>query len=124
MGRAQRLCPRLRKLALVAPGASTLMSNSAPSAKKRGWQWGLLTTVMSKLAGFCPLARNRERSYRLMGRLVTTSVMGPLPITAVGPAYQASPCDSLVTWPSESKRTLPVTRTGLKRGSREPPVAP
>ena len=46
-GRWQMLCPRVCRLALVEPGASTLKFAAAHSSKKCHWQCGDLTTMIS-----------------------------------------------------------------------------
>ena len=52
MGRWQTTCPSDRRLALVAPGASTLTSRPHQSANICGSQCGDLTTTRSKCSGF------------------------------------------------------------------------
>src|SRR5258706_15047891 len=92
---AQIVCPRLRTLALVDPGASTLISFAHQSANICGSQCGDFTTTMSKCRGSWPLAQNHERSNRLTGRVPTTSVALPACSTAVRPESHCQPNDSL-----------------------------
>ena len=110
-------------MALVEPGASTLIRRAAQASKKRCWQWGDLTITRSKFFGFWPCAKKSERSYKLTGRLVAIIVMLPASSTAVGPLFQMELWDSLINSPSANKRTLALISAGVKRsGSNVPPI--
>ena len=85
IGRAQTVCPSDFRLALVAPGASTLRFISTQSSKNWGSQCGDLTMVEWNSAGSRPLAKNNARSTSITARLVTTTVRLPEVRTAVGP---------------------------------------
>ena len=91
IGRRQTLWPRLKRLALVEPGASTLRLHAAQASKNCGWQCGDLTTIASKARGSWPCARNSERSNRATGRVVSTRVRRPARSTAVRPASSRVP---------------------------------
>ena len=104
-GRRHNRWPKVGRLALVLPGASTTTRRAHQSAYMCGWQCGDLTTTVSKCRGSCPCAWNSDRSYKCTGRLVTTIVSAPLCSTAVGPANHVCPNDSLRKRPSESIRT-------------------
>ena len=112
IGRSQMVCPSVLRLALVAPGASTLKFASTQSSKNAGSQCGDLTIVEWKSLGSSPTLKNKARSTSITVPVVTTTVRLPDLRTAVGPMVGSYFHVSHFIVPSASEITDQLSSSG------------
>ena len=116
------VCPSVLRLALVAPGASTLKFASTQSSKNAGSQCGDLTIVEWKSLGSSPTLKNRARSTSITVPVVTTTVRLPDLRTAVGPMVGSYFHVSHFIVPSASEITDQSSSSGTNWLSCVPPI--